>query len=369
MREILNGAGDCSSSGLEVSDEELSEESSSEESSSSDEEAAGVESGFTEEQQQGATPLQVAGTVVWDVELSGELAEAVDGDDSNDLEWERNEARKREDRRKRDEAKARVREADRFDKRSGPRSAKKKWKVADDDNDGGFGGAVEWAEEERGTRRSSGRASGGRGRGNGGGRGPGAASGRGQTQGGFSRRGVDGNPGGVARNGGAPQDGFGRPGRGGRVGGAGGGRGRGVPRQGGMTPPPARKTPYKWRTSIADGNGPTVTSEAASGRAAWSRVSSGIGDGRVDDAGGDIRGFRARFGGKTAAQQRQQQQAPSAVGSVGQSPVEASPAGGVGAARRERIIFAPRGGDSPPAVGEPGGWRSTTGKGRDGTEE
>ncbi|CAM9132795.1 unnamed protein product, partial [Scytosiphon promiscuus] len=193
VRKILDGVGDIGdSSGSgdasdgrlgEVSDQSSSEESSSEESSSSEEEAGDVEAGVEGEQ----TPLQVAGTVVWDVELSGELAEA--GEDQVDLEWERNEARKREDRRKREESKARVREADKFAKRSGPRSARKRWKVGDDDNDdnnGGFVAAAEWSEESGGSRRSSGRASGGRGRGrsDGGGRGAGAgASGRGQSPG------------------------------------------------------------------------------------------------------------------------------------------------------------------------------------------
>ncbi|CAB1108276.1 unnamed protein product [Ectocarpus sp. CCAP 1310/34] len=280
------------------------EEASGEDSSSDDEDVAET-----------ASPLKLGSTEILldDVELYDDLVDETVYDDG-DIERERNEARRREDRQKREEAKEKVRNAARYapTRGGGGGGGRKKWK-AEIDREGGGGGdnfdeESGWGEKD--DRRTARRVPTGRDQQTGGRRG---------VAGGDSRAGASdsgGSPkvwstGGGRRDGSFPnvlQQGAGSFRRGDRRGSDGGSG----PREG---PPPsspalAARAPYKWRTSIADAKvveaggdregtsaKPWYTSSSSAASLARRKAA------RTKDGGGgaaaaeEVRGFKARFGG------------------------------------------------------------------------
>lgn len=328
VREILSGpVAERASSDNSITargDENSSVENMGEDSSSDREEVgSSVEAGAGEGEEEAPTSSTPGSAEIWDADLFDDLADGAENEEEA-IEWEKYQARRQDDRRKQEEAKERIRLKD---KRGGSgRKSRRAWdnddrvrKAWSADSDGG--------EETRRRRTAAGRGGrgGGRGREGGGrGAGAGASAGTARHEGGFAGRG---------RMSPSMQAGFGR-GRGGRGSGNGNrwqgaeGPGRGTGRGNGGTswtsPPvaPVRPTPkYKWRTSNADGNGASAGAGApiqqpqqqmqnrdvmASTTARALPQDGGSRSTRADDAGGEIRGFRARFGGGATGSGQQQ---------------------------------------------------------------
>lgn len=299
--------------------EDSSQESSVEDFSSDEEECeSSLEVGASEGDKEQASPWSTPESAeIWDGDVFDKKGDQID--------WELDRARKQADRRKQ-EARARIRLG--HDKRSG--GGRKNWRARGDGDDDLRG----WSVDSDGGKESRRRA------------GTSTSSGRGGRQGGGTagRRGTEGGDrsrAGAGAGKGRHEGGFAGRGRGRESGGRGSnhssGRGRG------FDPPPAspaRPTPkYKWRTSLADGNGAPAGSDPVSparttpkykwrtsvadgneapaeaegteqprqqqqNRGAVTSTTagaapqdSGSGGTPADDPGGEIRGFRARFGG------------------------------------------------------------------------
>ena len=321
-----------------------SEESSAENSSggeewredSSDDEELPVAGagGSKEEEEEDMKPLKIGSIVIpaRDVEDYDDITE--EASKADEIEWEYHQARQRETRRRQRGVNGRGDAG--YAKRGGTArggggggGGRRKWRAGSDDMNGEveIGGAYEDDDDIRRKPRSP-RNKAGQERVVSPRRGSDLAGGSG---GGGSA--VRGRPGGMLESG--PRQGSFTGGRGGGGGGrggggvngswmdarrsqdasGGGGRGRGRG-SGPSTAPPVRTTPYKWRTSLADQGGATEgasvqqqqqqqqqkPSGGNSDSQSWvasspaSARSGGRGTPAVDD-GGQVRGFRARFGG------------------------------------------------------------------------
>ncbi|CAM9613983.1 unnamed protein product [Ectocarpus sp. 6 AP-2014] len=315
VREILSGAAATAQGGSEreLSSSNSGGDAAGESADSSSEEESGEDSSSDEDDlAETASPLKLGSTEISlnDVELYDDLVDETVYDDG-DLERERNEARRREDRRKREGAREKVRNAARYapTRGGGGGGGRKKWKAEVDREGGGAGDNFDeesgWGEKD--DRRTARRAPKGRDQQDGGRRG---------VAGGDSRAGASGrggrpkvwSTGGGRRDGSfpnVPQQGAGSFRRGDRRGSDGGSG----PREGPPPPSPARaaRAPYKWRTSIADAKVAEAGEdrEGASAKPWYSRTSSAASlarAARTKDGSGatgaeEVRGFKARFGG------------------------------------------------------------------------
>lgn len=280
-------------------------------------------------------PLKLGSVVISgeDMENYEDITEAAAEVHEMEMDWERHQARKQEDRRRRQTEAAAADGNGRSNVKRGG-GGHKKWRAPGGDSSSG--GREAWDEDvvdqDYGARRRA-RVSGalaGRSRGTPDARRGSAAAGGARNANFAGRvRGRDRGSGGGGSGGGGERRGE-RAVASGRGGGGGGGRGGGGRGVAYSPTLPVRTTPYKWRTSI-DGNSNGATAAAPAQhqqqqlkfrRGAGSQIPAesagsitaprdgGVGAAAPSDAGGEIRGFRARFGGGGTGGSQQQTEPP-----------------------------------------------------------